>query len=523
MNRTYKDMIVNNILTKIEETENLLNQMFKAEVSFSFSKNVFFKGYHINILIENLIVMCSEFITSYKQNTNDKKLNRRYEPIYWWYRFGIAKDNEYFKRPQIESGLYVKMQDFKHLMRQKYYKKPRKRNDEGQKDYYEFSEKEFFKIPLLESIGMIWDKEEEKWLFYYPLLCRYYKDMEHSYVTSTYITKDGFHLGYWVSHIINSKDGLLEDKIKLLEAVEFPYKHLKIGGTSFWEQALYYYIRQWYTDAKNRTRDYGYELDIFIRDPKIAIEYDGYYSHRKEENYQRDMEKDKCCVDDEIEIIRVREYGLKATKQAKNFFLNKRKFSFEDFDRVAREVLSYVCHTEMLPIDTIKYRDEIIRQYCNLRSLPQYKNFKKIIDYYNQHLEWPTKSSNYELWKLMCLFRNAKKGKNVGLISKSWIDELERTNFPFDPYNERFEKFMAHVQRFCELGGDINNIEKDFVEYYDGTRYNLGSQLNHIKWRHPDNIKGYGTKKGRELTPEQVDRLNKFNLDWRTSKKKTKT
>ncbi len=70
---------------------------------------------------------------------------------------------------------------------------------------------------------------------------------------------------------------------------------------------------------------------------------------------------------------------------------------------------------------------------------------------------------------------------------------------------------------------DSNNIEKDFVEYYDGTRYNLGSQLNHIKWRHPDNIKGYGTKKGRELTPEQVDRLNKFNLDWRTSKKKTKT
>ena len=139
-------MIVNNILTKIEETENLLNQMFKAEVSFSFSKNVFFKGYHINILIENLIVMCSEFITSYKQNTNDKKLNRRYEPIYWWYRFGIAKDNEYFKRPQIESGLYVKMQDFKHLMRQKYYKKPRKRNDEGQKDYYEFSEKEFFNL-----------------------------------------------------------------------------------------------------------------------------------------------------------------------------------------------------------------------------------------------------------------------------------------------------------------------------------------------------------------------------------------
>ena len=196
--------------------------------------------------------------------------------------------------------------------------------------------------------------------------------------------------------------------------------------------------------------------------------------------------------------------------------MNKRTFTFEDFDRVAREVLKYVCHTELLPIDTIEYRDEIIRQYCNLRSLPQYKNLKKIIDYYNQHLEWPTKSSNYELWKLMCLFRNAKKGKYVGLVSNSWLDELERMNFPFDPYNERFEKFMAHLQRYRETNCGNLDINKmgDYVDYYDGTPYNLGAQLYKIKRRHPKNIVGHGTKLGRVLSKEQIERLEAYGIEW---------
>ena len=173
----------------------------------------------------------------------------------------------------------------------------------------------------------------------------------------------------------------------------------------------------------------------------------------------------------------------------------------------------------MLTIDTSKFGDEILRQYCHLESLANYKNMQKLIEYYNEHLEWPTRDKEPELWRLMCQFRNAKKGKYVGLISKSWLDELERMNFPFDPFNERFEKFIAHLQRYYEEEGDVNQMRYDFVDYYDGTPYNLGSQLNKIKWRYKDNIKGYGTKKGRKLTTEQENRLNKYHLDWRTNRK----
>ena len=499
------------LLLKIEDVEQLLNQMTKEEKTVSWEEDVVYNDIHVIEMIDRLVDECTSFFLDYLEHSVKKRPPRRYEPIYWWYRFGIAKDN-YLRGNKIgpeDFDIYRMMTDWRFLMRKKYYKIPRKRNEKGQKDYYEFSENESFKIPLLDSIGMIWDIEEEKWNNFYSMLCQYYKEMGHTFVSPTYVTKEGFRLGFYVSKIIKRKNSLSLEQKELLKAVEFPYRLMTISGTSFWEQALYYYVKQWNNDAQNRKKVGGYELDVFIPGPpKIAIEYDGYRSHNTSEKYQHDEEKDLYCKDHGIELIRIRDVGLKGTSTAKNFFLKSNKY--EDFDTIAKEVINYI----FLKIDTIKYRDEIIRQYYHLNSLPQYKNFRKLIDYYDMHLEWPTKSKDIELWRLMCLFRNAKKGKYVGIISNSWLEELEKKNFPFDPYNEKFEKFMAHLQRYAKSEGDINKMKSDYIDYYDGIPYNLGSQLHHIKKRHPDNIKGHGTELGRVLSNDQVERLNKLNLEW---------
>lgn len=512
-------IIADKILVDIKNLENLLQAMFKENITFSLTKEIVYCGHHVITEMDLVITESTEFFKKYSKPNDKKRLPKHYDPILWWYRFGIAKDC-FINNTKVREEDCEALIRFKSAMRAKYYKRTRKRNKEGHIDIYHFTDTELFKMRLFESVGLVWDREEELWDIYYNLLCRYYKEMEHTYVP-THKTYDGYDLGAWVSKIIKNKDSLTPNQIQQLEAVEFPYRHLLIKGTSFWEQALFYYIKQWYSDAENRIKKDGYELDIYIPGPpEIAIEYDGYYSHNKEEDYLHDLEKDDYCIEQKnIEIIRVREYGLKATPKAKCFFINRRNFTFDDFDKVSKEVLKYVCHTDMLPIDTSKCGDEIIRQYCHLESLANYKNMQKIVEYYNEHLEWPTKSKNYDLWKLMCIFRNAYKGKHVGLMSKSWLEDLERMNFPFDPYNEKFEKFMAHLQRYIETGGNINDMRTDFVDYYDGTPYNLGSQLVHIKWRHPDNIKGYGTKKGKKLTPEQVNRLNEYHLDWRTNRK----
>ena len=72
MNKNIKDEKVINLLTQIDEIENLLNNMFKAEINFSFSKEVVFQGNHINKLIKDLISASSEFIINYKLLLSDK-------------------------------------------------------------------------------------------------------------------------------------------------------------------------------------------------------------------------------------------------------------------------------------------------------------------------------------------------------------------------------------------------------------------------------------------------------------------
>lgn len=79
--------------------------------------------------------------------------------------------------------------------------------------------------------------------------------------------------------------------------------------TSFPEQALYYYIKEYFEDAINSDHaTIGVELDIYIPSKKIAIEYDGVNWHT---NSSLEKEKNKLCQVNNIQLIRIREEGLK--------------------------------------------------------------------------------------------------------------------------------------------------------------------------------------------------------------------
>ena len=82
----------------------------------------------------------------------------------------------------------------------------------------------------------------------------------------------------------------------------------KEGHTSFPEQALFYYVKQYYSDVVNS--DYeaiGVELDIYIPSKRTAIEYDGLNWHK---HSKFDEKKNKLCQDNGIVLIRIREQGL---------------------------------------------------------------------------------------------------------------------------------------------------------------------------------------------------------------------
>ncbi|WP_260288933.1 zinc-ribbon domain-containing protein [Peribacillus aracenensis] len=81
------------------------------------------------------------------------------------------------------------------------------------------------------------------------------------------------------------------------------------SATSFPEQAIFYYLSNAYQQVTNRTLIDGMEVDIFIEDENIAVEYDGAYYHEK--RYKEDKRKTRELLKRKIKLIRLREEPLK--------------------------------------------------------------------------------------------------------------------------------------------------------------------------------------------------------------------
>ena len=94
-----------------------------------------------------------------------------------------------------------------------------------------------------------------------------------------------------------------------VQAVDCP-KCVKAHSTSFPEQAVYYYTKQFYPDAINRYRGLsktGLELDIYIPSWHIGIEYDGKPFHSSEEAKKKEHYKYEICKRKGIKLIRIKE------------------------------------------------------------------------------------------------------------------------------------------------------------------------------------------------------------------------
>lgn len=75
--------------------------------------------------------------------------------------------------------------------------------------------------------------------------------------------------------------------------------------TSFPEYAILYYFQKYKKNVKHSYHDLGFELDIYIPDLKIAVEYDGGYWHK--DTIEKDLEKNKKCKELGIKLYRIRE------------------------------------------------------------------------------------------------------------------------------------------------------------------------------------------------------------------------
>ena len=144
-------------------------------------------------------------------------------------------------------------------------------------------------------------------------------------------------------------------------------KCVKAHSTSFPEQAIFYYTKQYFPDAINRYKGLSktkLELDIYIPSWNIGIEYDGKLYHSSKEAKERDKNKYQICKRKGIKLIRVCEGdapdSLFIDSADKIYYIKKRPNDIE-MDTFLYSFLSSLTSwsrkTVYLPIDINIKRD----------------------------------------------------------------------------------------------------------------------------------------------------------------------
>ena len=116
------------------------------------------------------------------------------------------------------------------------------------------------------------------------------------------------------------------------------YRH-----TSIPEKAILFYLSKHYRNIENNKKFewlQNMELDIFIPELMLAIEYDGRVWHKSEE---RDLLKDKLCYENGVDLIRIREQGLKEYVTTAVLFMTKEpSLDLTYLQSTILEILNYI-------------------------------------------------------------------------------------------------------------------------------------------------------------------------------------
>lgn len=120
------------------------------------------------------------------------------------------------------------------------------------------------------------------------------------------------------------------------------------ASTSFAEQAIYYYIKQMFPNAVNRYIDpeTEKELDIYIPDLRIGVEYDGYRFHSVLQT--EDDEKNRLFNEQGIKLIRVRETDYNGTRLPQlsvkiyKTFVYKKNTRYTGLDSIIEQLVNLI-------------------------------------------------------------------------------------------------------------------------------------------------------------------------------------
>ena len=128
-------------------------------------------------------------------------------------------------------------------------------------------------------------------------------------------------------------------------------------GSSFPEQAIYYYVKKIFSDAVSRDTSFGYELDVYIPSINVAVEYDGVKYHEGQEKLERDNKKDALCENADVKLFRFRDPVLPDTNSAIRITCPDKR---ESVGEGIRELLAQLSPESKIAVDPQKEYYEIL-------------------------------------------------------------------------------------------------------------------------------------------------------------------
>lgn len=364
-------------------------------------------------------------------------------------------------------------------------------------------------VDLLNEIGMEWvytNNPDYVWEKNYNMVLDFYSKYKHLYIPIGYVTEDGVRLGVWLydRKLEYERNALSEDRKKKLDKLDKTWLEPINTKSSFPEQAVMFYIRKAFPSATKLNSKEISEIDIFIPELKVGIEYDG-PSHKN--RVKDDIRKSAACKDKGIQLIRIRAEGLPELidESYKIVLLDD---SFEALDNGVIELLNYLMDNENnISVSVERDYIEIADNYIKMIDLDWYLMYERLREYKEEYgninvpIYYKT-NDGILLGHWLSNIRSSYKKPTLGNIrlNSNKIKLLEELGIEWSPTESQWENMYLLAKQYYEENGHLLIPDK----YVTAENIKLGRWIGTQRYNY----------KECNLSEEKISLLEKIGMIW---------
>ena len=363
-------------------------------------------------------------------------------------------------------------------------------------------------ITMLNKIGMEWvytNNPDYVWEKNYNTVLDFYSRYKHLYIPIGFVTEDGVRLGVWLHDrkYEYEHNELSEERRKKLDELDKTWREAINTKSSFPEQAVLFYIKKEFPSATKYSSKELSEIDIYIPELRIGIEYDG-PSHAN--RVKNDIEKCKRCKKEGIKLIRIRDSILPAIND-ESYKIILGDNSFEALDEGIIELLKHLNVNSRISVDVKRDYIEIADNYIKTIDLDWYMMYERLKEYKKEygHINIPIYYKTPDgilLGHWLSNIRSSYKNPTFGntRLNSNKIKLLEELGIDWAPIESQWEKIYLLAKQYYEENGNLL-IPDTFVT---AENIKLGRWIGTQRYNFKEGI----------ISEEKIALLDKIGMIW---------